>query len=234
MRRAAAKYILELTVFVCGAVVMTYEIIGSRIVSPFIGTSTYVWTSLIGVILASLSFGYWLGGRLADRRPEVGVLASVIFVAGGLVSLTVLIKEVVLTAVVAIPVGLELQSVIAALSLFAPASVALGFVTPYAVKLKMLSLNDAGKTVGRLYALSTVGSIAGTFAAGFFLIPFVGSVRTLYLLAAVLIVLALSLAPIAMLQAKAGVIILLLLAIAANEASSFYLWRTAEFRDVDT
>ena len=59
MRAAAAKYILETTVFVCGAVVMIYEIIGSRIVSPFIGTSVYVWTSLIGVILASLSVGYW-------------------------------------------------------------------------------------------------------------------------------------------------------------------------------
>ena len=67
MRALAARYILEMTVFVCGAVVMIYEIIGSRIVSPFIGTSVYVWTSLIGVILASLSLGYWLGGSAADR-----------------------------------------------------------------------------------------------------------------------------------------------------------------------
>ena len=64
------RSVLETTVFVCGAVVMIYEIIGSRIVSPFIGTSTYVWTSLIGVILGSLSLGYWLGGRVADKRPD--------------------------------------------------------------------------------------------------------------------------------------------------------------------
>src|SRR5687768_11321328 len=80
------RSILGFTVFTCGALVMVYEIIGSRILSPFIGTSTYVWTSLIGVILASLSLGYWAGGRLADRRPDPKLLASVILAAGGLVS----------------------------------------------------------------------------------------------------------------------------------------------------
>ncbi|HMJ08397.1 MAG TPA: fused MFS/spermidine synthase, partial [Pyrinomonadaceae bacterium] len=79
----ARSIVLNLTVFLCGALVMVYEIIGSRILSPFIGTSTYVWTSLIGVILGALSLGYWLGGRLADRKPDVGVLASAIFAAGG-------------------------------------------------------------------------------------------------------------------------------------------------------
>ena len=83
---------LDIAVFVCGALVMAYEIIGSRILAPFIGTSTYVWTSLIGVILASLSLGYWLGGRIADRRPDVRILASVIFFAGGLISVTVTCK----------------------------------------------------------------------------------------------------------------------------------------------
>ena len=62
------KFLLEITVFICGALVMIFEIIGSRIVSPYIGTSTYVWTSLIGVILAALSLGYWLGGKTADRK----------------------------------------------------------------------------------------------------------------------------------------------------------------------
>src|SRR5687767_4473009 len=115
MRTVLARYILEIVVFVCGAVVMIYEIIGSRIVSPFIGTSTYVWTSLIGVILASLSLGYWIGGRVADKRPDVKVLAFVILVAGGLVSVTVLIKEIVLAAVASAPTGLEFKAVVASL-----------------------------------------------------------------------------------------------------------------------
>src|SRR6476661_5378403 len=93
------KFVLEITVFVCGALVMIYEIIGSRILSPYIGTSTYVWTSLIGVILAALSLGYWLGGKIADRRPNISILASAIFAAGGLISVTVLVKDVALAFV---------------------------------------------------------------------------------------------------------------------------------------
>ncbi|MEJ7701701.1 MAG: fused MFS/spermidine synthase [Pyrinomonadaceae bacterium] len=192
------QIILEITVFVCGALVMIYEIIGSRLLSPYIGASTYVWTSLIGVILAALSLGYWLGGKIADRRPEIKILAAVIFFAGGLVSLTIFSKDLILSFIAGSALQLEVKSLIAALLLFAPASVLLGFVTPYAVKLKMSSLADAGKTVGRLYALSTVGSILGTFLAGFFLIPFVGSTRTLYLIAACLISLSFLLVPFAL------------------------------------
>src|SRR6185369_3093428 len=153
------RSVLETTVFVCGAVVMIYEIIGSRIVSPFIGTSTYVWTSLIGVILGALSLGYWLGGRVADRRPDVKVLSFIIFLAGGFVSATVLVKDILLSLIASASTGLEVKSVASALLLFAPASVLLGFVTPYAVRLQMTNTADSGKTVGRLFAYSTVGSI---------------------------------------------------------------------------
>jgi len=228
------RSVLETTVFVCGAVVMIYEIIGSRIVSPFIGTSTYVWTSLIGVILGSLSLGYWLGGRVADKRPDAKILALVIFVAGGMISITILIKDVILAAVGSMPAGLEIKSVTAAVLLFAPASVALGFVTPYAVRLKMQSLSDAGKTVGRLYALSTVGSIAGTFAAGFVLIPFVGSVRTLYLLAGSLILLSLVIAPFAFTRISFALLTLFVLGIAGSETTAYYQLRVKEVRDFDT
>ncbi len=127
------KFILELTVFVCGALVMIYEIIGSRLLSPYIGASTYVWTSLIGVILAALSLGYWLGGKIADRRPELKVLSLVLFLAGGLVAVTILLKDLILSFIAQMPFGLEVKSVAAALLLFAPASILLGFVTPYAV-----------------------------------------------------------------------------------------------------
>src|SRR5688500_2240353 len=144
---------LELTVFVCGALVMIYEITGSRIVAPFLGASTYVWTSLIGVILGALSLGYWLGGRMADSRPLVRVLAGAMFTAGGLVGLTILFKDFALAAISQAPFWLEIKTFIAAFLLFAPASVALGFVIPYATKLRLDSLQDSGKTVGRLYAL---------------------------------------------------------------------------------
>lgn len=228
------SFAVDLAVFACGAVVMTYEIIGSRIVSPFIGASTYVWTSLIGVILGALSLGYWLGGRMADRRPSVNILASAIFTAGGLVAITILCKEIVLSFIAAAAIPLELKSVIAAILLFAPASVALGFVTPYAVKLKLASLADSGSTVGRLYALSTVGSIVGTFAAGFFLIPFVGSVRTLYLLAGVLFAVSISLAAFSFTRVRIALLTIFAFGIAASEFNIYYLARTNALHDIDT
>jgi spermidine synthase len=228
------NHILEITVFICGALVMIYEIIGSRLLAPYIGTSTYVWTSLIGVILGALSLGYWLGGRMADRQPEIKVLASVIFLAGGLVSLTILLSDMILALISKIRIGLEIKSLIAALLLFAPASVLLGFVTPYAVKLKMSSLADSGKTVGRLYALSTVGSILGTFLAGFVLVPFIGSVKTLYLIGASLIGLSILLAPFAVKKLNIAILVLFITGIGVSELKSFYMSRTYDFHDVDT
>ncbi|MGE3466483.1 MAG: fused MFS/spermidine synthase [Pyrinomonadaceae bacterium] len=225
---------LEVTVFVCGALVMTFEIIGSRILSPFIGASTYIWTSLIGVILASLSLGYWLGGRAADRRPDVKYLAGILVVASGLISLSALIKEILLSKIAGLPAGLEIKALIAATLLFAPASVCLGFVTPFAVRLRMTAVETTGQTVGRLYALSTIGSIVGTFAAGFFLIPFVGSVRTLYLIAGTLLLLALTLVPLAITKPVVASVILLVLGIMASEANSYLLRSTSDLHDIDT
>lgn len=228
------KYILEITVFTSGALVMIYEIVGSRLLAPYIGASTYVWTSLIGVILAALSLGYWLGGKLADRKPDIKFLASVIFLAGGLVSLTILLHDLILSIIGKFYVGLEVKSVIAALVLFAPASVFLGFVTPYAVKLKMNSLSDSGKTVGRLYALSTVGSILGTFLAGFFLIPFVGSVRTLYIVGGTLILLSILLVPFSFSRRKSLILLLFVFGIFSNETKSYILRQNHNFYDFDT
>jgi len=230
----ARSFILETTVFACGALVMIYEIIGSRILAPYIGTSTYTWTSLIGVILAALSLGYWLGGKTADKKPDIKVLASVIFLAGGLVSITILFKDAVLSVVAASQLPLELKAVLAALILFAPASVFLGFVTPYAVKLKTKTLDKTGETVGRLYALSTVGSIIGTFAAGFFLIPFVGSTRTLYFIAGSLILLSILLAPFAISRVNIGLLALFFIGVGANEAQTYYLRTNFNYHDIDT
>lgn len=225
---------LEAVVLICGAVVMIYEITGSRVLAPFIGTSTYIWTSLIGVILGALSVGYWIGGRMADRLPKKSVLASAILLAAGLIAVTTLVKDLFLTAVAAFPAGLEIKAVVAAIVLFAPASVALGFVTPYAVKLRMDSLGEAGRTVGRLYALSTIGSIIGTFAAGFLLLPFLGTNRTLYLITAALFLVTFLLIPFRPERKIITVLIVLVFAIVANELTSYAMFRSIGFEDIDT
>jgi spermidine synthase len=177
---------LELAVFLCGAVVMVIELTGSRILAPYLGTSLVVWTSLIGIILASLSIGYWWGGRLADRRPEARVLAGIILTAAVATALVTLIKTGVLGALQARTNGLHAAAVSATLLLFAPPSILIGMVSPFAVRLKLKDMRSSGRTAGELYAISTVGSISGTFLAGFVLIPALGSTNILLLMAAVL------------------------------------------------
>lgn len=176
------KFFLEFVVFTCGAVVMIFEIAGSRVLGPHLGTSIFVWTSLIGIILASLSAGYYLGGRLADKNPRYSTLAWIILLSAFFIGLTTLAKDMVQLRLAHYVPGIKSRSVITAILLFSPASVFLGMVSPYAVRLKIKSLSTSGSTVGNLYAISTIGSIAGTFLAGFGLIPLLGTTGILYLL----------------------------------------------------
>jgi predicted membrane-bound spermidine synthase len=174
---------LEVVVFLCGAVVMILEMVGSRILAPYLGSSIIVWTSLIGIILGSLSIGYWWGGQRADKNPNHRSLSLIIVLASFLVGVIAISKSFVLDFLQDSTSNIHLASVIATSALFAPPSILLGMVSPYAVKLKLMSLEKSGKTVGRLYAISTIGSIFGTFLGGFYLIAFFGSTRILCILA---------------------------------------------------
>jgi predicted membrane-bound spermidine synthase len=181
------RYILEIVVFCTGAVVMVLEIVGSRIMAPYLGNSLIVWTSLIGIILACLSFGYWWGGRLADKNANSTQLANLILLAAIFTALIAWYKTPVLSILGSYFSNIQFASVIGALALFGLPSILLGTVAPYAIVLKLNKVDQAGATSGRLYAISTVGSIVGTFAAGFFLIAFFGVTKILFLLALVLL-----------------------------------------------
>ncbi len=178
---------LELAVFLCGAVVMVLELTGSRVLAPYLGTSIVVWTSLIGVVLGSLSLGYWWGGRLADKRPEPRLLSRIILLAAVATLLMAGLKGLILTYLQN-RANLHLATLISTVALFAPASVLLGMVSPFAVRLRMENTAQSGRTAGNLYALSTVGSIAGTFAAGFWLTAVLGTTNLLLCMAGVLVV----------------------------------------------
>lgn len=185
------RYKLELIVFTAGAIVMVAEMIGSRVFAPFLGTSLYVWTALIGVILGSLSVGYWWGGRLSDRYPTYRALALALLAPAAYLAVAGAVKWPLLATLSGNGGDVRILSVIAAMLLFAPPAVALGMVSPYAVRLRIEDVAHSGATVGSLYALSTLGSITGTFAAGFFLIPQFGSTTILYGLAVALALLSL-------------------------------------------
>lgn len=161
--------------FTSGALVMIYELVGTRVVAPYLGSSTYIWTSIIGVVLASLSVGYWCGGKWADDKPALFKLAPVFGGAAILVAATAWISDIVQFFLSYIALPIELQAIITALFLFAPAATLLGVISPYITRLHLQSMDTAGKQIGKMSAFSTLGSIAGTFLAGFVLIPLLGT-----------------------------------------------------------
>jgi spermidine synthase len=175
-------------VFLSGGVLLGVEIAASRVLAPFFGNSLFVWGALIGVVLAGLSVGYWAGGALADRLPATTLLVAVMGLGAAAVLAVPLLDGPVLEAVVAWDPGPRLDPLLAAVFLFGAPSVLLAAVTPIAVRLRARSLERLGRTAGRLFSVSTAGSIAGTFATAFFLIPEFGTDQLLGIAAAALFV----------------------------------------------
>jgi spermidine synthase/MFS family permease len=172
--------------FLCGACVMVLEMAGSRVMAPYMGTSLVVWTSLIGIIMVSLTLGYWLGGIVADRRPEKKILYYIILAAALVTAIVGAIATPVLDALSEVVRNVYIASVIASAVLFAVPSVLLGMVSPFIVRLAMNNVISSGGTVGKFSALSSAGSIIGTFLGGFVLISFFSSGTILFMVAFVL------------------------------------------------
>ncbi len=177
MRRLSAVVVLS------GAAALATEICASRLLAPFFGTSTVVWANIIGLILLYLSAGYWLGGRFADRHPTPGHLGALLIAAAATTAVLPFVARpilgVALQAFSGLSVGTTLASFFATLLLFAVPVTLLGMVSPFAIRLAVPSVARAGRVSGRLYALSTLGSILGTFAPALLTIPVVGTQRTL-------------------------------------------------------
>jgi predicted membrane-bound spermidine synthase len=179
------KYYFEIIVFITGAVVMVIELVGSRLLAPYLGTSIYVWTSLIGIMLASLSIGYYWGGRISKDKPTLRTLADIILYAA-LFAATILILEIFLPLFAELPIDIRISTAVVSSLLFSPVTIALGMVSPYVARLKINSLHDVGTSLGTLYAVSTIGSIIGTFLGGFILISYVGT-RVLFITVALIL-----------------------------------------------
>jgi spermidine synthase len=181
---------LLISVFVSGAVVMALELLGSRILAPVFGNSIFVWGSLIGVVLASLSAGYYLGGKLADRRPDLQTLSLVVLGAGVLVLALPTLAPPIFDAAIGAQLGERYSPLLATTILLGPPSTLLGMVSPYAIRLAARSVEKLGRASGNLYALSTIGSIVGTFVTVFVLIPEFGVNKIIVALGVTLLVVA--------------------------------------------
>ena len=185
MSRNRYLYVL---VFVVGTGSLGAEIAVARLMAPFFGASTIVWANTIGVVLVALSIGYWYGGRLADRNPTIEGLAKMVLVAAGLLAVIPFVAQpfldISVDALDSISAGAFLGSLIGVLALVAVPVMLLGAASPYALRLAVPDIEHTGRVAGRLYALSTMGSLAGTWLSSLLFIPLVGTQRTFLIFAA--------------------------------------------------
>lgn len=178
---------LEAAAFASGFVLMVYELAGARILAPSIGSSTYVWTSVIGVIIAALSLGYWVGGKVADQRGYMIDIARLCLLVGLMIAYTLVAYGSLLEWVAEAFDDPRWQGVVVSLLLFAPASFLLGALSPYLAKLNVRSLATSGESIASLSALNSLGGITGTFVAGFILFSYIGSHETLAIIALMMV-----------------------------------------------
>jgi spermidine synthase len=173
---------LAVSVFVAGMVTLALELSAARLLGNVFGTSNLVWANIIGLILLYLTAGYFLGGRWADRRPYpqtfYSLLAWAAFLAGGIPLIARPVLHAAAQAVERLDAAVMLGSLLAVLVLFSAPVVLLGCVSPFAIRLSIRDPAHAGQVAGRLYALSTLGSLLGTFLPVLWLIPTVGTTRT--------------------------------------------------------
>jgi spermidine synthase len=188
--RLSFQATLTCVVFAAGVGTLATEIAASRLLAPYFGNSTIVWANVIGLTLASLSVGYWLGGRLADRYPTPRALGLVVAAAACLVAFATLLARPILDLSVEgldrVSAGAAIGSFFGVLVLFVPPVTLMGMVAPFAIRLAIRDIESAGTVSGRLYAVSTVGSLLGTFLAALVAIPAIGTQRTLLAAAALI------------------------------------------------
>jgi spermidine synthase len=170
-----AAFVIYVVAFVVGAIVMSFEMLGSRYLNPYFGSGIYTWASLISTVLAALTVGYFIGGWLADRRPSASVLGITVLIGSVYLLFLPLFAQSLLELVLAGIDDVRTGSLLSSLAiLFFPVTF-LGMYSPFAIRLLLKSAHNSGTVSGTVYGISTAGSIVGTLGTTFFLIPSIGS-----------------------------------------------------------
>ena len=183
------KYRIEIILFIVEAVCMILELVASRILAPYFGSSNLVWTSVIGIILASGSIGNYLGGIVADK-PEVNKKFKFILLISSILILIIpFMQDSVVTTISRLVNDIRIGAIISTIILFFLPSVFLGFLVPMVQKLKITDLETSGEVSGKVYALATLGGIFGTFVGGFWLVPSFGSIEILFFMTIAILIL---------------------------------------------
>ena len=167
--------IIYLAAFIIGAIVMSFEMLGSRYLNPYFGSSIYTWAALISTILAALTAGYFLGGRIADRTVSAAVLGAIVTIASLYLLILPSFADNLLKFVSDNVDNVRLGGLYSALAImFVPATL-LGVYSPFAIRLVLRTAQTSGTVSGAIYGVSTAGSIVGTLGTTFFLIPSIGT-----------------------------------------------------------
>lgn len=183
---------IRLMVFLGGLVSIGTEICATNLIAPYFGESTFIWATVIGLTLTFLAFGYHVGGRVADRHPHIWLLYLITAIAGIAAGLLPFVARPILTRSLSAfrdyDIGAFYGALIGVLALLVVPVTLLGFVSPFAVRLTLNTVDSAGGTSGSIYALGTVGSIAGTFLPVLVLVPWIGTARTFLTLSLLLVI----------------------------------------------
>jgi len=175
---AVPQFKAHTVVFLASFSMLVIEIVAGRILAPYVGVSLYTWTSIVGVVLAGISVGAYLGGIIADRYPHLSTLGWILFLSGlGVVSISPLTDMIGGTF---FRTSLMVRILLVTAIIFFIPSCILGMVLPVVVKLTLRNLEKTGNVVGKIYAYSALGSILGTFTTGFFLISWMGTRNLLF------------------------------------------------------
>src|SRR4029077_14945739 len=218
----AAIYVVA---FVTGAIVMSFEMLGSRYLNPYFGSGIYTWAALISTVLAALTAGYFLGGFIADRTVSPTVLGAILTIASLYLLVLPGFAEAILGFVLDTVDDVRIGSIYSALAIMFTPVALLGVYSPFAIRLVLRATRHSGSVSGTVYGVSTAGSIAGTLGTTVFLIPTIGTRAITLVLGAVglgcgLIMFALDRLPLPGPGARAGLVALAVLTLAGNRAWS--------------
>jgi spermidine synthase len=181
------SFLLLLVAFLSGAILMALELLGFRVVAPDFGGAIFVWGSIIGVFLAALSIGYYLAGRLVDRWPTPVLLGAILIAAGVWTALLPWWDGPACAALGGSSIDARYASLLVSLLLFFPPGLLMAAASPFVIRLTAGAVEQVGRVSGRVYAISTAGSIVGTIGTAFYLMNWLPTSHSLHLLGLALI-----------------------------------------------
>jgi spermidine synthase len=176
----AGTGVIYLVAFVTGAIVMSFEMLGSRYLNPYFGSGIYTWAALISTVLTALTLGYFLGGWLADRTASAAILGTTVLVASLYFLALPNFSDALLEFLLADIDDVRTGSLVASLAILLFPVTLLGMYSPFAIRLMLRNAARSGTVSGTVYGVSTAGSIVGTLGTTFLLIPLIGTKAITY------------------------------------------------------